>query len=414
LQRGGEDMPIGWIDFSKTERNKIISVLDMLSENGTLDELGIAPIRDGFSNLFFPGTSTIQTRAKYFFIVPYIFKDLERNKEMDPNRIKKELDNKEKACGMLLRSQNPNENGIIGNRSLAKNKWVKRTPADIYWAGLRQYGFFNAGNFSIHEYIRAMCEIKKQKEAVKVFGNRNVADEEVVQDDKDAGGIGSWQFWRVPTYQENWFEKLSLQLTTEEGAYIKQQIVIRYPDSMMAFLLQNNIHQIMDVETFHDEIFENIITMSSEEMLADYHLAVHFSRFVYVLRVIYNVIISDEKNSLANIELENLKPDFANIANIDIDFIMNRLQLYKNSDLKIFLKQAKEYMLKSDIDALKICIRQREIFLKGQSRAKTCHPGQFDENIWYGGGYLNYRFYNARTIIKDIFESEVCADVESE
>ena len=36
-----------------------------------LDELGIGLIRDGFSDLFFPGTSTIQTRAKYFFIVPY-------------------------------------------------------------------------------------------------------------------------------------------------------------------------------------------------------------------------------------------------------------------------------------------------------------------------------------------------------
>ena len=62
-------MQLGWIDFSKTERNKILSVLDLLSEPGTLDELGISPIRDGFANLFFPGTSTIQTRAKYLLIV---------------------------------------------------------------------------------------------------------------------------------------------------------------------------------------------------------------------------------------------------------------------------------------------------------------------------------------------------------
>lgn len=73
-------MPIGWIDFSKSERNKILTVLDLLSEDGTLDELGLAPIRDGFSNLFFQGTSAIQTRAKYFFIVPYALRDLERGK----------------------------------------------------------------------------------------------------------------------------------------------------------------------------------------------------------------------------------------------------------------------------------------------------------------------------------------------
>ena len=35
-------MPLGWIDFSKSERSKVLSVLDMLSEAGTLDELGIA------------------------------------------------------------------------------------------------------------------------------------------------------------------------------------------------------------------------------------------------------------------------------------------------------------------------------------------------------------------------------------
>lgn len=35
-------MPLGWIDFSKNERNKVLSVLDLLSEAGTLDELGIA------------------------------------------------------------------------------------------------------------------------------------------------------------------------------------------------------------------------------------------------------------------------------------------------------------------------------------------------------------------------------------
>ena len=65
-------MELGWIDFSKEERNKVLSVIDLLSEPEAVDELGIGIIRDGFSNIFFPGTSTIQTRAKYFLIVPYV------------------------------------------------------------------------------------------------------------------------------------------------------------------------------------------------------------------------------------------------------------------------------------------------------------------------------------------------------
>ena len=64
-------MQLGWIDFSKNERDKVLGVLDTLTEQGTLDELGISPIRDGFSDLFFPGTSTLHTHAKYFLLVPY-------------------------------------------------------------------------------------------------------------------------------------------------------------------------------------------------------------------------------------------------------------------------------------------------------------------------------------------------------
>ena len=92
-------MQLGWIDFSKSERNKVLNVLDMLSEAGTLDELGIAPIRDGFANLFFPGTSTIQTRAKYFLCVPYAFKEIERSGETNPKRMFNALNAIEKSCG---------------------------------------------------------------------------------------------------------------------------------------------------------------------------------------------------------------------------------------------------------------------------------------------------------------------------
>ena len=49
---------LGWIDFSRSDRDKVLNVLDKLSEPTTLDELGIAPVRDGFANLFFPGTSS--------------------------------------------------------------------------------------------------------------------------------------------------------------------------------------------------------------------------------------------------------------------------------------------------------------------------------------------------------------------
>ena len=63
-------MQLGWIDFSQEDRKKVLDVINLLQEPGAVDEIGIGLIRDAFANLFFPGTSTVQTIAKYFLIVP--------------------------------------------------------------------------------------------------------------------------------------------------------------------------------------------------------------------------------------------------------------------------------------------------------------------------------------------------------
>jgi hypothetical protein len=63
---------IGWIDFSYEDQKRAQDYLRSLSE-GTLDELGFGIIRDAFTDLFFPATSTIMTRARYYILVPSIY-----------------------------------------------------------------------------------------------------------------------------------------------------------------------------------------------------------------------------------------------------------------------------------------------------------------------------------------------------
>lgn len=396
-------MPLGWIDFSKSERSKVLSVLDLLTEAGTLDELGIAPVRDGFANLFFPGTSTIQTRAKYFMIVPYALKDLELGSETNPNRILRTFDETERRCGELLLSNGEDTDGIIGSRSLAQNKWVRRTPADIYWAGLRNYGIFKGGTLSLSEYIRAMCALKNQKATLVKLGNRNDNAETDEGDDKDAGDLFRMQFWKIPTYDENWMENLSIKLTSDEGSFLEKQIISAYPDSMIAHILRNDITEIFACETFQE--LESLIKTFPEQIRKDYYLAYDFSRFLFVLRVIYNIIVSDGQNETANTRWEELRPDLMKLANIDLEAIFGRLSIYGNVFLCRFLRKSQELMKNSDLEGLKTEIKRRERELKS-SRAKTLHPGEFDQKAWFGGGELDYRFGNARTIIGDIFESE--------
>ena len=394
-------MPLGWIDFSKSERNKVLSVLDRLSESGTLDELGIAPIRDGFANIFFPGTSTIQTRAKYFLLVPYALKDMEYSSENNPGRILNIFDEVEKECGKRLLENKEDTNGIIGSRSLIQDKWVKRTPADVYWAGLRSYGIFT-GSLSLSEYVRAMCAMKKQKSNLTRLGSRNDSDEDE-GDDKNAGDLFKMQFWNIPTYSSNWQDDINIKLTKEEGEFLKHQIVISYPDSMMAYILKNNKTEVLEVEDYLS--LESLIRIFPENIRSDYYLARDFSSFLYVIRTLYNIIISDEKNEEANSEWEILKTKLIKLADVDLDRIINRLQIFKNADLCSFIKKEKEYMLARDIEAMKNEIKRRERSLK-TTRAKTMHPGEFDPDVWFGGRELDYRFNNAKIIMRDIFESE--------
>ena len=404
-------MQLGWIDFSKSERSKILSVLDLLQENGTLDELGIAPVRDGFSNIFFPGTSTIQTRAKYFLIVPYALKDLERSSEANPNVLRRTLDPIERDCGEQLLAQNRNEIGIIGGRSLLRGQWVKRAPVEIYWNGLRQYRIFTGGNLTLTEYLRTSCALKNRKAALKKLGNRNDNAEDNECDDKDAGSTGAFQFWNLPSYPADWLESLEMCLTAEEASFLKAQIVVNYPDTMLGTILRKNLTQVLDCENF-DELSE-WIDLFPEHIQDDYWLALQFSHFLYIVRITYNIITSDHKNETANSEYERLHPVFKEEAGVDLDKVISRLGIAGNVPLCNFLRTAQHSILSDDFDSLCKCIKDQEVLLKGTGRAKTAHPGEFDVDAWFGGYYLDYRFTNAKTILRDIFEGEVTEDVES-
>lgn len=394
-------MPLGWIDFSKNERNKVLSVLELLSERDTLDELGIAPIRDGFANIFFPGTSTIQTRAKYFLIVPYALKDLELSNETNPNSFLRAFDEIEKECGERLLDGDDTE-GVIGSRSLAQGQWVKRTPAEIYWGGLRNYGIFTGGNLSLTEYVRAVCVMKKNRTSVKALGNRNDSEEND-GDDKDAGDLFHKQFWHIPTYTEDWIDDLSIVLTEEEGEFLKRQILLSFPDSMMAYILKNDLSEILEVEDFAS--LDSLIHLFPEQIQSDYALAIDFSNFLYVIRVLYNMIISEGENDRANSEWKVLQSELVGRASLDLEAILNRLQIHGNGALCEFLRKEKKLMLAKEIEGMQDEIRRRERFLK-EGRARTMHPGEFDTSVWYGGGALSYRFNDAKEIMRDIFESE--------
>ncbi len=390
-------MQLGWIDFSKNERDKVLGVLDSLTEQGTLDELGIAPIRDGFSDLFFPGTSTLQTRAKYFLLIPYACKDLERGDVTNPSTAYTRLYAIERETAEILHKRNSNEFGVIGGGYSGKRDWIKRPPSTLYWAGLRRYGIFG-GDSSLSEYLKATCALKRDKDTLKKLGNRNDAEE---CDDKDAGAVQSIRFFSVPTYHSNWKDNLTIQLTKEEAEYLKNKIRLAAPDSLLVYLLNTK-----NKEFFNCNSFEAVSSIIEDAKLkADCEMAVGFSNFLYVLRTVYNIIISMGENVQANSEMERLQPNLKTYSDIDIEAIFLRLSI-KNDKLKTFLMNSKKAMAEGNIEELKVLVTNRERSIKGSSRAKTMNASSVYADKWIGGGYLDYRLGRVRQLLKDIFDGE--------
>lgn len=208
---------IGWIDFSSRDRQRTQDVLASLSEPGTLDELGIGQIRDGFSDRLFPGFSTIQTSAKYFIALPSVFRDWEerflrgqakgrfeeylRDQE---NTLAKKLSENHERLGISLQ-------GVIGHTMVDKGG-VARRPSSIYWNGMRILGLVRS-NISLSEFC-----IQWQQPGTT--GNGVSAEEGADDDSVRRNGL----IRRPPGYAEGWMDVVTLPLTFAEAEFLKERI----------------------------------------------------------------------------------------------------------------------------------------------------------------------------------------------
>lgn len=382
---------LGWVDFSKSDRDMVLSVLRQLTEPGAVDELGIGTIRDGFSDILFPGTSTIQTRAKYLFIVPYICLKLERGGKLSPRQFIETLEQNELDLIDILAVNGAD--GVIGQRS---RQTLRRKPSSIYWNALRTYGFLSEP-VTLSEYAALSYTKKTASELQKGLGKQKSKNEDDTTDDSDAGMSGA-AFWRVPAAKENWRDDLTIELTSNEAAYLRERITSMpgTRDSLLALVLRENRLDFTKYERF-DEI-DALQSLMSPEMLTDYRLARDFSRFVFGAQIRYNVIYSGGQNELANKLWERYLEERPTVSLSNV-----QARLGPRSNVMRFLKAFQSALdSESELDNL---IIGREKALKGSARAKLTNKElyQYDDNS-VNMTPLVYRLPNVQRIVRDIFE----------
>jgi hypothetical protein len=402
-------LQIGWVDFSKEHRKRVLNVLSFLTQKGAVDELGIGVIRDRLADILFPGTSTIQTRAKYFFIVPWIMRDLEKQ-NLQPSLFEQKLAMAENKMIEVLKSAGGD--GIIGEISGEK---LKRKPAEIYWNGLRTYGIFRHQGLNIYKYIQVAGQLGNEKLTRKQL----LRTEDGVQiDDRDAFGLSklgpSWNIIEPPV---NWQKELSINLSYDEASFLQERIITAPASrhSLWAALLRDFSKEVKDLKTFME--LKPFVEEMAEQIQTDYKLALDFSRLINGAHIRYNLIFFrnaniEEKETFYKQQWQEWIKDMSifEFSSWDTENFLQRL-VVRQGGTREFIRKWVDFAKRAnsaDLQTLDNLIEKREIIIKGKERSKLLKAKEQSINTDYKAvgiiGYLQYRWPNAQRLLKDILE----------
>lgn len=129
---------MAWLDQSADEQRRVRELVRLFADTESRDELGIGQIRDVFSNQLFPGTSVIQTRARYLLFVPWIFQFQQKKKRSGPDLLRRVHEHERYLIAEIRK--HGDEVGLIGRDAGTS---LKTLPSAIYWGGLQRFGILS-------------------------------------------------------------------------------------------------------------------------------------------------------------------------------------------------------------------------------------------------------------------------------
>lgn len=206
---------LAWLDVSAEQQRRVRDIIRMFEEPGTRDELGIGPIRDSFSDLLFPGTSTQMTRVRYFLFVPWAFQVAAARGK----RGQALLDVAEKQERRLIdQFQNAGwVDGLIGRLAGAR---VKYLPSTVYWGGLERWGVLTSS--------------MSPRAAAELMGTASVAEAEELE-------IRAASAWHptlpAPPAGFPGDGTGGFQLTEDEASWLRERIFDRAAGTLLAQLV---------------------------------------------------------------------------------------------------------------------------------------------------------------------------------
>lgn len=267
---------VGWLDFDSQASERVGTLLRSLEEPGTLDVLGLGTVRDAFSEMLSPGTSTVQTRLRYFVFLPWIFGRLE-NQRVVPSEFADQLRNDEALLIDCLRHLGPNQ-GVIGRNA---GRDLKRMPSAVYWGGLGSWGI-RRHDLSLAEYGRRAASFGRLKPE---------------RDDDGNAANRSMPMWaRVPPPPDDFLHgEISFELKQVEAQFLTDQIQQNHKGTLLALLCSTP-----DAASVVDHAWDLPLAGMPDGLVEVLRHARSFSEITAGPQHVYNLLLARK----ANVELQ--------------------------------------------------------------------------------------------------------------
>ena len=418
-------MELGYITFSSAEQQLVHNAIQQISQ-GAIDELGLGRIRDAFSDLMFPGMSTLQHKSKYFVLLPALYNQLSRENITDKNEINSRIIDWEinMTIGLLKYAEENgiSKEGIIGNHLtiedlIARKKdYVKNRPTHIYLSALRTYGLVKGeGGLTnlIYEQARNNAGVSNIHRTNQRTG-----------DDPDATDVSIGVkpfFYPFKGYDfSNCDSSISLKLTKEEADILRYKIISK-GDNLFSYLLKHD--EVIIKEDFF-EMADSINAFPEEYnyLKEVYALASDFSKWAHLMNTYYRYAFYSKMNpdyAQAKVNKDNQKahiedilkkkeyPPKDRLAKI-LEFISPIISPNSSAEdpLKKFCKEASDFLENNEEDKLINLIIKREQTIKG-NRYKIGNARYKNTDFSGKPGSYAYRWNEiVYTLITDIRNPE--------
>lgn len=261
-----------WLDYAEHDRRLALDVIDQFREQDTRDELGLGTLRDGFADLLFPGTGTVQTRPRYFLFVAWMYQEMERRKVPSADIKKKARKAEIGLIEVLLDHGGPD--GVIGR--LARTG-LKRLPSNIYWQGLGTLGILRFKG-SQDQYHRSL----------DAFYRRGGLD--LRSDDRElVNRVGAFN-WApsIPKPPDEFPNEAALDLTFDEAEFLRERVAYERPASLLRFLMDQEEPSPEVDFPWLAQVIDRAPAHLQEQMLH----ARNLSETTYGAALLYNLILA--------------------------------------------------------------------------------------------------------------------------